>query len=271
MSERDESALERAEGFFKRVLQRVGASVDDKLAAGDTSRLPAAAVGAMAAALEDAVEKNLQPDARGVRRVAPDQYTVLLTYEQNARLTEAHRRALARELAASVYEYVTNHRYATTAPVYVEVSCDIFIGDTGVRAGFSATPGETRDGAIHHVRPTAGGAVRGPDAPGTDFQLVGDGGKPVIRVQLTPGGESVTVGRAAGNRVFIDHASVSKFHATISRARDGQLLVADLGSTNGTSINDEATPITGVRAVAVGDTIVFGKVPFRIEQAGNRG
>jgi hypothetical protein len=267
MAERDEGALERAEGFFKRVLQRVGASVDEKLAAGDASRLPAAAVGGMASALEDAVEQRLRPDPRGVRRLAPDQFRVLLTYEQNARLTEAHRKALARELAAGVYEYINNHRYATLAPVFVEVGCDIFVDDVRVEAGFSPEPGETADGAVHQVRPTAAGGVRAPDAPGCDFQLVGEGGKPVIRIHLAPGGEPATVGRAAGNRIFIDHASVSKFHATIGMAGDGQILVADLGSTNGTTVNGEAAAISRPRAVAPGDTVTFGKVPFRIEKS----
>src|SRR5437016_5757328 len=81
MGERDESALGRADGFFKRVLERVGATVDEKLRANDASRLPANAVGAMAAAIERAIEEHVRADARGVRRVAPDRFAVLLTYE----------------------------------------------------------------------------------------------------------------------------------------------------------------------------------------------
>src|SRR5438105_9719427 len=136
MGDRDESALGRADGFFKKVLERVGATVDQKLAANDASRLPASAVGGMAAAIERAIEEHVRPDARGVRRVAPDRFQVLLTYEQNARLSDALRAALAHELAASAYEHIVNHRYTTTNPVYVEVGCDIFVKKVEIRAEF---------------------------------------------------------------------------------------------------------------------------------------
>jgi pSer/pThr/pTyr-binding forkhead associated (FHA) protein len=109
--------------------------------------------------------------------------------------------------------------------------------------------------------------VREPDAAGGDFQFVGAGGKPVVRVHLKPAGEPVTVGRASGNRISIDHASVSKFHATVSMAQDGRLFVADLGSTNGTFVNGEKEPVSGAHAVEPGDTIVFGEIPFTVERA----
>lgn len=267
MSDRDgESALGRADGFFKKVLERVGATVDDKIAAGDAARLPPSAVGSMASAIERAVEDNMRADTRGVRRIAPDRFAVLLTYEQNARLSDAHRAALARELAASAYEYVVNHRYTTLNPVYVEVGCDIFVTKTEVRATFSPAPGKTGEGVVREVRPVAAGEVRAPDAPDIDFQFVGAGGKPVVRVHLAPGGEPVTVGRATGNRICIDHDSVSKFHATVGMSQDGRLVVADLGSTNGTFVGGEKKPIATARDVEPGDTIVFGDIPFRVEK-----
>jgi pSer/pThr/pTyr-binding forkhead associated (FHA) protein len=95
---------------------------------------------------------------------------------------------------------------------------------------------------------------------------VGVAGKPVVRVRIAPGGDPVTVGRSSGNRLFVDHHSVSKFHATVQMTRDGRLVVTDLGSTNGTFVNAETTQISGPRAVAPGDTIAFGDVAFRLEK-----
>lgn len=262
MGERDEGALERAEGFFKKVLGRIGSSVDEKLAPGD-ARLPAHEVGALAAAVEAAIEEHVRPDVRGVRRLAPDRYEVLLTYEHDAKLSDGDRKALASELAATAYEYIVNHRYETLARVYVEVGCDIFSRAMRVAASFSPERG---GGEVREVRPTAAGEVKAPKSAESDFQLVGRGGKPVVRVQLQPGGEPLTVGRAAGNRLLIDHESVSKFHATVALTRDNRLVVADLGSTNGTFVNAERTPIDGPRAVAPGDTVVFGEVPYEIQK-----
>jgi hypothetical protein len=265
MAERDEGALEKAEGLFKKVLERIGSSVDEKLAP-DEARLPPHEVGALAAALERAIESHLEADARGIRRLAPDRFQVLLTYEQNARLSDGDRQSLARELAATAYEHVVNHRYETRARLYVEVGCDLFARAPHVDATFSAAPGETGKDAVHEVRPTAAGEVKAPRSSESDYQFVGPGGKPVVRVQLQPGGDPVTIGRAAGNRLLIDHESVSKFHATVALTRDNRLLVADLGSTNGTFVNRESSPIDRAREIAPGDTVVFGEVGYEIQK-----
>ena len=68
------------------------------------------------------------------------------------------------------------------------------------------------------------------------------------------------------NRLLIDHDSVSKFHATVALTRDNRLVVADLGSTNGTFVNRERSPIDGARAIKPGDTIVFGEVAYEIQK-----
>lgn len=264
MTDRDEGALERAEGLFKKVLERIGSTVDEKLAAG--GRLKSHVVGRLAAAVEDVIEERLRYDQRGIRRLAPDRIVVLLTYEQNAELADSDRKALAAELAATAYEYIQNHRYATNARVYVEIGTDIFAGHPKIEATFSPGPGETADGTAREVRSTAPGMIRRPGSAESAWRLVGPGGKPVVPVTLLPGGDPVTVGRASGNRLHIDHDSVSKFHATIVMTRDGRVVVNDLASTNGTFVNGEKTPISAPRIIVPDDTVAFGDVPFRIEK-----
>lgn len=264
MADSDEGALERAEGLFKKVLERIGSSVDEKLAGG--GRLKSNVVGRLAAAVEDEIEAHLKADARGVRRLAPDRIAVMLTYEQNAELADSDRKALAAELAATAYEYIENRRYATNARVYVEVGTDIFAKHPRIETTFSPAPGETADGTARSLRPASAGAVRRPGSSESSWRLVGPGGKPVVKVTIAPGGEPVTIGRASGNRLHVDHDSVSKFHATISMSVDGRLRVSDLGSTNGTFVNGEKTPISGSRIIVPDDTVAFGDVPFRIEK-----
>ena len=240
MSDRDEGALERAELFFKKVLGRIGSSVDEKLAPGGKRFLPRE-VGALAAAIEQALEAKVRADSGGIRKIAPDRFSVLLTYEDDARLSDVDRKALAAELAATAYEYVVNHRYETQTRVYVEVGCDLFAKATSVEAEFSPSPSDPDSGAIRDVRPIAAGEVRAPKSAESDYRLVGRGGKPVVRLRLEPGGPPVTIGRAAGNRVLVDDESVSKFHATITLTQDNRIVVADLGSTNGTTIRRRVT------------------------------
>ena len=149
--------------------------------------------------------------------------------------------------------------------MYVEVGCDLFAKATSVEAGYSPSPSDP-DGAIRDVRPIAAGEVRAPKSAESDYRLVGRGGKPVVRLRLEPGGPPVTIGRAAGNRVLVDDESVSKFHATITLTQDNRIVVADLGSTNGTTINGDPSPIRGPRVIGPGDTVVFGDIAFTIEK-----
>ena len=67
----------------------------------------------------------------------------------------------------------------------------------------------------------------------------------------------VVLGRANDVELRLDHASVSRRHASI-RTDDGVLRVADLESHNGTRVNGEA--VSGTRALSSGDVLTVGDV-----------
>jgi pSer/pThr/pTyr-binding forkhead associated (FHA) protein len=70
-------------------------------------------------------------------------------------------------------------------------------------------------------------------------------------------GDELTVGRAIGCGIALpDDTFVSTLHARVFR-RDGALFVEDLGSTNGTFVNDH--PVTGTVAFHKGDRLQVGK------------
>lgn len=58
------------------------------------------------------------------------------------------------------------------------------------------------------------------------------------RVPLTQ--QAFEIGRASRSDMSIDQESVSRQHARITRATDGSFRIMDLGSTNGTYVNDAA-------------------------------
>jgi hypothetical protein len=70
-----------------------------------------------------------------------------------------------------------------------------------------------------------------------------------------------TLGRGAGNTVVIDDPHTSARHAELRFAR-GQWWLRDLGSSNGTLLNDE--PVRAVVGVRPGDVIQCGRVRFRL-------
>src|SRR5215467_14989216 len=56
--------------------------------------------------------------------------------------------------------------------------------------------------------------------------------------------ETITVGRMKGNTIVIEDSSISLMHAKITR-KNGDFVLKDLNSTNGTSVNGQ--PIGEVR------------------------
>jgi pSer/pThr/pTyr-binding forkhead associated (FHA) protein len=80
--------------------------------------------------------------------------------------------------------------------------------------------------------------------------------------EAVPLGSSNLLGRAADNAICLDDPLVSAHHARISFA-GGQWLLEDLGSRNGTRVNDlmVESPI----ALAAGDVLTLGGITLSFE------
>jgi len=68
-------------------------------------------------------------------------------------------------------------------------------------------------------------------------------------------GDELTVGRASGCQVALPDDYASSLHARVFR-RDGGLFLEDLGSTNGTFLNDQK--VSGPVAMQRGDRVKIG-------------
>jgi diguanylate cyclase (GGDEF)-like protein len=78
--------------------------------------------------------------------------------------------------------------------------------------------------------------------------------------------EQTLIGRSSKADIQIDQESVSRNHASISNTREG-VRVCDLGSTNGTFINDEL--VEGTRTLRNGDLVKIGRTIFKFIAGGN--
>ncbi len=76
----------------------------------------------------------------------------------------------------------------------------------------------------------------------------------------------MSVGRGTDNDLYLNHASVSKVHAALMLNREGTLLVADTGSTNGTFINGRRIAYGEARHIEDGDVVGFGDVEVRFKK-----
>ncbi|MFD7159945.1 FHA domain-containing protein [Kribbella sp. NPDC059898] len=78
-----------------------------------------------------------------------------------------------------------------------------------------------------------------------------------------PGSPTVRVGRGPGATLRLGDVTVSRFHAELRYVGEGWLL-RDLGSMNGTCVND--LRITTTVRVRPGDRVSFGAVSFTLTQ-----
>ena len=65
----------------------------------------------------------------------------------------------------------------------------------------------------------------------------------------------VSIGREEGNTLRLNDERVSRYHAKI-QVDDGDLILTDLGSTNGTRVNGQ---VVEIRRLRVGDRITLGR------------
>jgi len=244
-----DNVLDRAEIFARRVLERLGSKVDIKLASGSAS-LSSLVIGDLASRIERLIESSLKEDQSGIRNVAPNRFKVLFTYEETSLLSPQYMEAVGIELTNTVFEYINNRRYATVGPVEVEAGQDLFAKGLVLKASFdetkaiitSQTPASPSNTSTHVCFSNSAGVL--------------------YRVELIPGGAPAYIGRAAGNAVRIEDPSVSRLHCSLSVRSDGSSIVADVGSINGTCVNEHFLGRDEVCELKPGD--VLGVGDFRL-------
>ncbi|MDX2868977.1 FHA domain-containing protein, partial [Streptomyces scabiei] len=116
-----------------------------------------------------------------------------------------------------------------------------------------AAPGRVRGGAGGGG---GGGGRRGRNAP--TKLVVSEGTLTGTTVALQ--GQTITLGRAHDSTIVLDDDYASSRHARIYPDRDGQWIVEDLGSTNGTYLDRNRlttpTPIPLGAPIRIGKTVI---------------
>jgi hypothetical protein len=176
----------------------------------------------------------------GVREVwVPNRYVLVVSGEDRERFSGAEG-ALVRELETVVTEGARENGWGLVArpEVVFETDEGLKRGDLVVRAELTEATG-----------PATSQPVAVPDAAGARLVLADDGREwPLDR-------DRIVIGRLAGSEIEVDDPGASRRHAEIRR-QGGEFVVADLGSTNGTLVND--SPISEA-TLEDGDRITIGR------------
>src|SRR5262245_35738175 len=136
MSEADKSALDKAEALVRRVLERLGSAIDEKVSNRDEPTLSTRRLGEINSLLENAIESNLRRAEGSNARVAPNRIKIVFSYEERSKLSAPYVEALVREMQLSASEFIADRRYQTLGPVAVEAESDLFGTTTSVKAAF---------------------------------------------------------------------------------------------------------------------------------------
>lgn len=249
MARTDESIFDKAEGLARRVLERLGARVDDRLA-GDS--LSARKISDLASQIEQAIESNLKEDGQGVRRVAPSVIRVLLTHEEASSLGAKYKEALGAELSQVAREFINNRRYETSHPTVVEIGSDLFAKSTVIKTAFEKGVAQKDDKA-------KGSQV----VDEKTVALVASDGRS-FRIKLKADSDPAYIGRASGIAARIDDASISRLHCSLALRAAGDVVISDLGSSNGSALNGRPLAPDRAHALQSGDIVELGDVRLTV-------
>ena len=76
--------------------------------------------------------------------------------------------------------------------------------------------------------------------------------------------EAITFGRASDSRVVLSDEYCSNRHARLVRRADGRWLLEDMGSTNGTFLQERK--VTGPTIVGIGEVIRMGRTEIELRR-----
>jgi hypothetical protein len=182
----------------------------------------------------------------GVREVwAPNRFVFTLSESDGERFEQAER-ALIAELGRVVRETALERGWGLVGPPEIELVVDEELKRGRFEIEASFVEGE------EELAPLAAGQAT--------LTLL-EGGTAVRTFSLAK--PVVTLGRLPESDVVVDDPGASRQHARISSA-NGEFVLVDLGSTNGTLVNDAAV---AEHALADGDRITIGETVLEFRRA----
>jgi hypothetical protein len=204
----------------------------------------------------------------GVARVyVPNEYTVFLSSRDRVKL-EGYERSLEQELSGYLLEHARRRSYDLLTRPAVEFKTDerLRLGEFGIQTRLVKPPareGEApRQGEEGHtmVYSAVKESAPAPEPAGRDEAAVAT--RAVVALddrRYVLEGPRATIGRSKEAECVLSDPNVSRRHAELRRAQNGDWTIADLGSTNGIKVNGRR--VTSSR-LAPGDQVTIGTTTF---------
>jgi len=209
------------------------------------------------------------------RTYVPNEYRIYLSPRDRDRFAE-YEDALADELGAYLLEHARRERLALLSRPVIEFATDsqLRLGEFGIQTRVvSPEPEDEESGPKESAVQSGHTVIYG--APIAPMAAAPVAAEPRVRAhravllldgrRLVVGPAGATVGRSRQCEIVIEDPNVSRRHAEIRPGASGGWVLADLGSTNGSSLNGQRIdhPVT----LRPGDEIEVGTsvITFEVE------
>ena len=254
------------ERLMRRVLEGVGDVVDRKLGRTVDPRT-GLTTDQLISRMNRMIDERVREE-KGQGRIAPHHLKLKVEWGTHSETPPEVTQRLETEILAAAIDHINDNRYRTLAPVKIETEVDIFTKGISVDPTFGEFEAELQQQDLERKLGTAAKGSRKENQVEVAFiaRITLPEGSREIPLSFVPGGRRLNVGRGTDNNLYFNHSSVSKVHAAVRMDRDGTLLVADTGSTNGTHINGVRIPYGEARPIAEGDVVAFGEVEVRFRK-----
>jgi len=222
------------------------------------------------------LESEIKIDDEG-RKYVPHNITLKMQWDKFSTDSDESLRRLENELLTAAVDFISDNRYYTHAPIKLEAKPDYFTEGVKLFVSYEKFDEERGERELNvtvpaaqvaHLIPAEFAQQEAEPAPVATGALVVRyklNDKPFEKRFDLKQGDRLSVGRTKENNVAIDHTSVSKLHASLLLNKDGKLVVADTGSTNGTYLNDERIAYGKAIEVFAGDRVKFGAIDVELE------
>ncbi len=226
--------------------------------------------------LIERIKKLLDAEARqipGKGTIVPHDIKLLMQWDRFSSDAEEALEELRNELLVAAVDHINDSLYYTCGPVSLEVKPDYFIEGVKLSVSYDSVASDGREVEMNVTVPAmkvqdALAAVvpsmRGRGSVTARYKMKGQPHEKHLVVGPTA---RISIGRTGSNDLVLNDTSVSKIHAALVVAENGELSVADTGSTNGTFINGERIAYGKATRLVEGDLVKFGSVEVSFESS----
>ena len=202
--------------------------------------------------------------------VVPHNIQLKMQWDKFSTDSENAIKILENELLTAAVDHINDKLYYTYAPLSLVVKPDYFTEGVKLMVGFEKFDDEEREVIMNVTLPSINIGATVPELKQAEsdveylarFTINNVSREDTLVAQVNG---RISVGRTAENSLVIEDPSVSKFHASLMVGSDGKLSVADIGSTNGTFVNDERIAYGTQFRLDPGDKVRFGTVEVKFE------